>query len=274
MESRKPAAKDYYAALGVSPEATQGEIKKAYRALAQRYHPDRVSAGKEDDLGAVLERTYAFERMIEINEAFAVLSDKKLRAAYDLQGTAPSQPAPRAAEAVSADWGVPVRPAAAPTPAAVRNPVLDQTVSQDFLAKLKTMIAQQAKLREEQEKPWLWSFQGKSWSANYWVSLRSFPVLNPGMAREIVGQVEAVASKRRSGWKNNFFVFILAFQTLSEGETALKLCRTYCNREENSTNRNLVNLIALDLSRRRSVLCGKRTKDPTLDQILFLLNAS
>ncbi|OFW37424.1 MAG: hypothetical protein A3J28_12275 [Acidobacteria bacterium RIFCSPLOWO2_12_FULL_60_22] len=273
MESRKPAVKDYYAALGVSPEATQSEIKKAYRALAQRYHPDRVSAGKEDDLGGVLERTYAFERMIEINEAIAVLSDKKLRAAYDEKRTAPSKPAP-AAEPAPAEWEMPAQPTPTPTSAAARNPVLDQTVRQDFLGKLKALIAQQAKLREEQEKPWLWSFQGKTWGANHWVSLRSFPVLNPSVAREIVTQVEAVVSKRRSGWKNNFFVFILAFQSLSEGETVLKICRTYCNREENSTNRNLVNLIALDLSHRRSVLCGKRATDPTLDQILFLLNAS
>mgnify|MGYP000017642611 CR=1 FL=1 len=64
--------KDYYAILGVSREATQEEIKKAYRRLALQYHPDRNPGDKE-----------AEERFKEINEAYAVLSDPEKRAQYD-----------------------------------------------------------------------------------------------------------------------------------------------------------------------------------------------
>ena len=63
--------KDYYHALGVAREATAEEIKKAYRKLARKYHPD---VSKEKD---------AERRMKEINEAYAVLSDPQKRAAYD-----------------------------------------------------------------------------------------------------------------------------------------------------------------------------------------------
>jgi curved DNA-binding protein len=63
--------KDYYATLGVSRDATAEEIKKAYRRLARKYHPD---VSKEKD---------AAERMKEVNEAYAVLSDPERRAAYD-----------------------------------------------------------------------------------------------------------------------------------------------------------------------------------------------
>ncbi|MGC8876825.1 DnaJ C-terminal domain-containing protein [Thermus sp.] len=64
--------KDYYAILGVSREATQEEIKRAYRRLALQYHPDKNPGDKG-----------AEERFKEINEAYAVLSDPEKRAQYD-----------------------------------------------------------------------------------------------------------------------------------------------------------------------------------------------
>lgn len=66
--------KDYYATLGVERGATADEIKKAYRRLARKYHPD---VSKEKDAEA---------RMMEVNEAYTVLSDPEKRAAYDQLG--------------------------------------------------------------------------------------------------------------------------------------------------------------------------------------------
>jgi len=63
MESPKPAVKDYYAALGVSPDSTAGEIKKAYRSLAQIYHPDRVQPDQNSEAAA--ERMKERARMAE-----------------------------------------------------------------------------------------------------------------------------------------------------------------------------------------------------------------
>ncbi len=61
--------KDYYKILGVSPDASPEEIKRAYRKLAHKYHPDK--GGDE-------------KKFKEINEAYQVLSDKEKRAQYDM----------------------------------------------------------------------------------------------------------------------------------------------------------------------------------------------
>lgn len=66
--------KDYYKTLGVARDATAEEIKKAFRRLARKYHPD---VSKETD---------AEHKMKEVNEAYAVLSDPEKRAAYDQLG--------------------------------------------------------------------------------------------------------------------------------------------------------------------------------------------
>lgn len=69
--------RDYYEVLGVSKSASDDEIKKAYRKLAVKYHPDKNPGDKE-----------AEAKFKEINEAHDVLSDKQKRARYDQFGHA------------------------------------------------------------------------------------------------------------------------------------------------------------------------------------------
>ena len=68
--------RDYYEVLGISKGASEDEIKKAYRKLAKKYHPD---VNKAPD---------AEEKFKEINEAYEVLSDPQKRATYDQFGFA------------------------------------------------------------------------------------------------------------------------------------------------------------------------------------------
>ena len=69
------AARDYYSILGVSRDASEAEIKKAFRKLARKYHPD-VNPGDKSAEG----------KFKEMNEAYEVLSDKEKRAKYDRFG--------------------------------------------------------------------------------------------------------------------------------------------------------------------------------------------
>ena len=70
------ANKDYYATLGLEKGASDEEIKKAFRKLAIKYHPDKNQGNKE-----------AEDKFKEINEAYQVLSDPEKKATYDRYGT-------------------------------------------------------------------------------------------------------------------------------------------------------------------------------------------
>lgn len=72
--------RDYYEVLGVSKDASEDEIKKAYRKLSKKYHPD---INKDPD---------APEKFKEVAEAYEVLSDSQKRAAYDQYGHASTDP--------------------------------------------------------------------------------------------------------------------------------------------------------------------------------------
>ena len=67
-------AKSLYGVLGVSEGADEAEIKKAFRKLAQQYHPDKNSDPAAE------------EKFKEINAAYAVLGDKEKKAEYDRRG--------------------------------------------------------------------------------------------------------------------------------------------------------------------------------------------
>ncbi|HET7038607.1 MAG TPA: DnaJ domain-containing protein, partial [Gemmatimonadales bacterium] len=70
-------ARDYYHVLGISRDASESDVKRAYRKLAMEYHPDRNNGDKRSE-----------ERFKEATEAYEVLRDPERRARYDRYGTA------------------------------------------------------------------------------------------------------------------------------------------------------------------------------------------
>lgn len=86
--------KDYYQILGVARNASTDDIRKAYRKLAMKYHPDRNPGDKQ-----------AEERFKEINEAYQVLNDEQKRAHYDRVGSDYSSWQRRGTGSGGFDWG-------------------------------------------------------------------------------------------------------------------------------------------------------------------------
>lgn len=72
------ATEDFYGVLGLRPDASAEEIKKIYRELALRYHPDRNGGDPERE-----------ERLKEINQAYHVLGNEERRRRYDLLSRGP-----------------------------------------------------------------------------------------------------------------------------------------------------------------------------------------
>ena len=85
------AKRDYYEVLGVTREVEIEEIKKSYRRLAVKFHPDKNPGDKS-----------AEEKFKELSEAYEALSDPQKRAAYDQYGHAAFDPRMRGARALAA----------------------------------------------------------------------------------------------------------------------------------------------------------------------------
>ncbi len=86
------AKRDFYEVIGVSKNASEEDIKKAYRKMAMKFHPDRNPGDK-----------VAEEKFKELSEAYGVLSDDQKRAAYDRFGHQAFAPGAGAAQAASVD---------------------------------------------------------------------------------------------------------------------------------------------------------------------------
>ena len=84
QQAEKARKRDYYAILGVDKNADEREIKKAYKKMAMKYHPDRNSESEES-------KKMAEKKFIDVNDAYNVLSDPKKRSMYD-QGVDPLNP--------------------------------------------------------------------------------------------------------------------------------------------------------------------------------------
>ncbi len=257
--------KDYYAILGLGPNADLDAIKRAYRLKARQAHPDRF-AHKGDDAEAD-----ATALMSDLNEAYGVLSDAEQRREYDAAWRAlqSGQPLPE-----------PPRPAAPaeviPTTLAPRRekarPASDigTSVIREFAERLRKELL-------EKKKPFLWKerkLDGFDWALeaaffidSYCVASRTVAFLDAEEARKFGEAADRAVHQAGHTFKNDYFLFLLAFQGLEEPDKV----QAYLRQFRPSGREVQLQIALLDVTHGRSLLCSPRIRNERFQELLKLL---
>ena len=207
--------KDFYAFLGLNPDASPEVIKKTYRALARKFHPDHYHNHSEE------ERAHANERMLEITEAFRILSNLTERAAYDQK---------RAEEHARLQTH-----ATAARSSAVRTHTstkLGRDISKDFLGKLFAQLGSNHggvpwKEQRSLSRDWTRSLHFSNVSASFFLQFYQTKHATPSLAKQFVRNAETFLESQKSLWRNTYCIFVLAFEDVTSPNEVMAICNRF-----------------------------------------------
>lgn len=254
--------KDLYAVLGVNTNASRETIKKSYRKLAQKYHPDRYQNHSEE------ERAQANERMVEISEAFRILSHPEERATYDQQRAKEQEARLKAQTAVAARS----MPARAQTASA-----LGRDIARDFLGKLFAQLESgqggvQWKEDPRQSRDWTRCLRSSQLSASYFLRLYRTREVTPSLARQFVRNAESFVQSRKSFWRHTYYIFVLAFEAMSSSDEVMAVCNKFTRMGKSgpwALWRAVI--VLLDTQKMRSVFSGRPIPVDSLQRTFQIL---
>ena len=258
--------KDFYAILGLDPEASLESIKLAYRRLAREAHPDRMT-----HLGSAAQ-AQASARMAELNQAYTVLSHPRQRREYDEQLR--NDQAAAVEESPVAPPGVALEvPTVAPPRVRARPHVeMISTVVREFSNQVrKDLVSNRTTFswREKRLEGFDWGLEAAFWLAHYAVALRGFATADLAAAQKFTNYGHVAMERCSRLFKKNFFLFLLPFQRMSEAEQVSALCRRFTgtpNQPSLASAQSLV--VLLDVTYGRSVVCGPRVQDKRFERLL------
>ena len=259
--------KDYYAILGLGPDADPDAIKRAYRLKAREAHPDLVSHLGED----LQEQATAL--MSDLNEAYQTLSNEEQRREYDVAWRAmqageplPEAPAPApvTAEVIADLAPAPRREKARPASG------IGTSVIREFADRLRTVLL-------ENKKTFQWTVKkldGFDWAMDqaffmdyYCVASLTLDVVGPAEAQKYRDTLDRAIKQNRHTFKNDYFLFILAFQGMDEPEQVQALLRRY----QPSGREMKLQIALMDVTYGRSLLCGPRIRNERFQELLKML---
>jgi len=199
---------DYYGVLGVAPDASPDEVRKAFRERVRACHPDRV-ANLDEDL-----RRLAEEKMVELNEAYAVLRHPARRAAYDdrhrrrpgaVADAAPGNAGPAAAPAPAGPSAGPAGRAGRPLthPAEARNRIGEQqfvarAASEEFEHTVKRSVTGRVSWTPVAFRGATIALHGRRGRSNLYFVLLAAPQLDDRQVQRFLRSLEGFGTKLKS----------------------------------------------------------------------------
>lgn len=276
--------KDYYRLLGLPRGASLSEIKSAYRRMAAQYHPDKVSG-----LGPEVQEV-AQAKMLELNEAMAVLADPVQRAKYDeVLDLIPERPLARVAgaapppAAASAEPPVAEEAPSEPAPTAAASPPKPSpapasSVSRDLFLEqqgreLKTGLQGLAMhWRESAVRGWQWVLESGDWRRTVVVAHRHIESLSLLSVRGFLSSFEALVGERKLTTKGTTVVGIVTYENLMDATTVREQVQSVVGGRRGLFKTVTPLIVLYDARARRTVLFGSPTDYPEIKRVVrFLL---
>lgn len=263
---------DYYAILGLDPGASPESIKVAYRSLARQFHPDRQVNSNEQ------ERNTRSTRMTQLNEAYATLSDPKLRREYDdylkTLGMLKTSTLPeKKQDSKSGEKVHTSTPTKTTGGSRARHAHQDDsTVVREFANQLRAQFVSKRDgpaWEEKKVEGFDWGLEATSWSSHYCVAARGFTVLDPAAAKKFANYSEIVITQGNRAIRKSHFLFMLAFQQVSEWDTVSNVLQGIVSGKKHGGNsRAPVGIVLVDIRQSRTVRLGGLPKEEPFHKIL------
>ncbi len=259
--------KDYYAILGLGPDADVDSIKRAYRLKAREAHPDRFSHMGDD---AEAEATAL---MASLNEAYAVLSNEEQRREYDvawhaMQAGEPlpeaPAPAPVTAEVIADIAPAPRREKARPASG------IGTSVIREFAGRLSKVLLENKKTFQWTVKKldgFDWAMEQAFFMDYYCVASLTLDIVGQAEAQKFRDAADRAIQANRHTFKHDFFLFLLAFQGMEEPEQV----RALLSRYQPSGREVKLQIALMDVTYGRSLMCGARIRNERFQELLRLL---
>ncbi len=246
--------KDYYAILGLDPEASAESVKVAYRRLANQYHPDHLVGATPEELAR------SSDRMREINEAYSVLSRRARGRVLPGRGGDGAGvivvPEARRAETVRPDVSV-----------------VFSSLSAELSEKVRRAVsATGARWRDVTFEGFDWAMVSGSLLSKFAVGFRGFPLVDLDVTRKFTNYADVVI-ENSSSYRKNFLLFLIAFQRITQPEQVAAACRQFCYGNRGRKTAEL-EIALVDVGHAKTVVCGPKVRDERYGRMLRQLGFS
>ena len=246
--------KDYYAILGLDPDASSESVKIAYRRLANQYHPDRLVGASPEELAR------SSDRMREINEAYSILSRRtRGRVLPSRGGERPPVvvvPQPRPVETVRPDVSV-----------------VFSSISAELSEKVRRAVsATGSKWQMATFEGFDWAMVSGSLLSKFAVAFRGFPLVDLDVTRKFTNYADVVI-ENSSSYRKNFLLFLIGFQRITQPEQVAAVCRQFCYGSRGGKTAEL-EIALVDVGHAKTVMCGPKVRDERYGRMLQHLGFS